>query len=78
MLKKIDPKTLQWIIGLLGAAAVAIAHAPVLDWRTVLTIIGSLITGGQLFPRSGDVPVDQLPVDIRESLRPPPLPSDPQ
>ena len=68
----INPKLVQWGAGLLGAVLVAIAHyqGPI-TWQAIIAIIGAAISGSQLVPRVGDIPIAALPAEVQESVRPP-------
>lgn len=67
----VDYQLLNFILRLVGGAAVAIGHSTVLPapWGQILGEIGAglVLYSAQ---RIGDVPISDLPAEIQEAVRP--------
>lgn len=65
--------TINWILGLVGGVMLAAGHAGLLtpEWSQFVGEVGTLLIGKSVLPRQGDTPIDELPREYQDSVRPP-------
>lgn len=63
--------TVRTALSLLGTVIAAIAVIPSFTWQSVLAAIGGAIFGW-MRTAPNHIAIDELPLDVRESVKPPP------
>lgn len=66
-----NPATVRTALSLLGTVCAAIAVIPQFTWQTVLAAIGGAVFGW-MRTAPNHIAIDELPLDVRESVKPPP------
>jgi hypothetical protein len=67
----INPATVRTALSLLGTVIAAIAVIPQFTWQTVLAAVGGAVFGW-MRTAPNHIAIDELPLDVRESVKPPP------
>lgn len=66
-----NPATVRTALSLLGTVFAAVAVIPTFTWQTVLATVGGAIFGW-MRTAPNHIAIDELPLDVRESVKPPP------
>ena len=74
----VNPKVVHRVLVAIGTAFLALGEAP-LGWeaygwgptaRHLFQILGTLLIGKEMLPRSGDISIEHLPLEWRDSIPP--------
>lgn len=66
-----NPATVRTALSLLGTVIAAVAVIPQFTWQSVLAAIGGAIFGW-MRTAPNHIAMDELPTDVRDTMRPPP------
>jgi hypothetical protein len=66
-----NPATVRTALSMLGTVIAAIAVIPQFTWQAVLAAVGGAIFGW-MRTAPNHIAIDELPLDVRESVKPPP------